>query len=293
MTNEELAERIKAGTVELYEDLWKQVQWLITAKVNSFCTRNQDLCLRRGITGDDLMQAGFLALVDAVQAYDPQAGYSFTTYLKFPLRNQIRATLDGGRIRRTFDAAWMGIESLNSPITVSDGDDLDLREVVPDPDSQKGHEQVDEDIFLTQMHQTLEREMSISCTETQRDVLCAHYFEQRTLAQIAKDFGCSAENVRRIESQGIEQLRKKSIRQLFPFMYPDAGEFAWQGNGLSAFKHNGVSGVEKAVEKAEEKRQHFIQQLESQSEERRQTLAGLSKEETVEYYRKRLQQLRV
>lgn len=292
MTNEELALQIQNGETSLYATLWDQVRLLVARKVNSFALHFPDVCTRCGVTTEDLMQVGFLALVDAVQAYDPEKKYKLTSYLRFPLKKQIQAALSGGRRRGIHvQDPLSACASLDAPIADSDGDTFDLLEVVPDPNGQCEQEQIEDMVFISQLHCALEREIDANCTQIQGNTLRNHYFGRQTLSRIAANLECSTEYVRHIERQAIERLRKKSFKQLFPFIYPDATEFAWIYNSFSSFKHSGVSGVEKAVEKAEEKRRQFFQQVEDRSKERYQALEGLSTDEVIEYYRKSLQHL--
>ena len=63
MTNEELAVRIKQGERDKLEELWNQVERFIWKMANR---RAYSLEGRNGVTAEDLYQAGYLAMVDAV-----------------------------------------------------------------------------------------------------------------------------------------------------------------------------------------------------------------------------------
>jgi len=82
---------------ESLEDLWLFYRYLIRYWALSF--------LRKGETRlydlDDLKQAGFLALCDAVRTYDPEKGYTFTNFLYYKSRDQFRivAGIDKGNCR--------------------------------------------------------------------------------------------------------------------------------------------------------------------------------------------------
>ncbi|MBQ9165894.1 MAG: hypothetical protein IJX71_03090, partial [Oscillospiraceae bacterium] len=78
MTNEELATLAKTGDQDAYSQLWEQVRRLVVGKALRVIramgdTRLADL--------DDLTQAGYLAMVSAVEQFDPETGWKFTTYL--------------------------------------------------------------------------------------------------------------------------------------------------------------------------------------------------------------------
>lgn len=93
MTNEQLVLRIRAG-----EDVGQNMAQL-------YGQMRQDIhgiALRyRGYAEvEDLDQEGYLALYDAVDGYDPAAGYRFLTYARYWIRQRmIRYIQDNGTIR--------------------------------------------------------------------------------------------------------------------------------------------------------------------------------------------------
>ena len=73
MTNEELVSEIKAGRAG-YGELWEQVQRFVRQQAAGYISQNPGLCTGAGVEMEDLLQAGFLALHDAVKGFDPAAG---------------------------------------------------------------------------------------------------------------------------------------------------------------------------------------------------------------------------
>ena len=69
MSNEELAMAIQRGE-NRYEELWEQVRRFVCQQANAY----RLYFPVSTIDTDDLIQAGYLAFVDAVQVYDPDAG---------------------------------------------------------------------------------------------------------------------------------------------------------------------------------------------------------------------------
>lgn len=249
MKCEELAMRIKGGDPGLYSELWEKVRLLIAKRANSFILCAADTCAQCGVTVDDLTQAGFLALADAVKAYDPAKEYAFTTYLTFHLKKHFRATLNGGKRRNDKaapDSLNLGV-SLNAPIGADE--DLTLGDTIPTADQ---CEQVDESIFISQLHDALETEICQNCTPEQALVLRCWFFDGETLQCIADKNGFTRSKVADHQRRALSNLRIKSRHRLMPYMQPEF--YAWRGNSLSAFKNSGASGIERAVEKAEMKR---------------------------------------
>jgi len=74
MSNEELAEKIQNGEKDLLPLLWEQVEKFIYKQAG---IRARQLNGLGGVSVDDLCQAGFLALVDAVESYATEKGMSF------------------------------------------------------------------------------------------------------------------------------------------------------------------------------------------------------------------------
>ena len=78
MTNEELAIRIQDGETELYTQLWDNTKYLLfrimRSKLNSAMIPNH-------ITIDDLRQEMYFALCKAVNYYDREKSFLFSTYL--------------------------------------------------------------------------------------------------------------------------------------------------------------------------------------------------------------------
>lgn len=74
MTNEELVALIQGGDQEKLPQLWEQVERFVAQQAN------RRLVLSGGLGGvefGDLYNAGYLALVAAVDTFDPEAGRSF------------------------------------------------------------------------------------------------------------------------------------------------------------------------------------------------------------------------
>ena len=93
MTNEELAVLIKKGEKQYLPALYMQVERLLWHSVRRYAARCEDRMRARGVTVEDLIQDTFFALVDAVNAFDPDKGFKFTTYLHFPVKNRLRFAL--------------------------------------------------------------------------------------------------------------------------------------------------------------------------------------------------------
>lgn len=107
-TNEELAELIKNGHNEYNYLLWQQIEKIILKKVNIIALRYNDIMKAKGIESCDLLQECYFSFVNAIKAFDKDAGYKFTTYLEYHIKNTINDMLGfrtaSGRIgQKRFD----------------------------------------------------------------------------------------------------------------------------------------------------------------------------------------------
>jgi RNA polymerase sigma factor (sigma-70 family) len=148
----------------------------------------------------DLLQTGRIALVDAVQEYDPARG-SFATFalvkMKSAAHHYARAgryiVRDGGPARASKDAQRLAV-CLDSPIG-DGGETLGDRLVAPAPDPMIA---VDVESLVARL------------PRREREVLRRHYTgEGETLQQIGSSIGLSKERVRQIENDGIAMLRRR------------------------------------------------------------------------------------
>lgn len=85
MTNEEIVQRIKDGDSAALGELYMQVKSFIHRVAWKY----------RGYAElEDLEQEGFLGLYDAIEHYNPAAGYTFLTYAGHWIKQRIRKYID-------------------------------------------------------------------------------------------------------------------------------------------------------------------------------------------------------
>ena len=276
MTNEELAAAIKAGNNALYADLWEQVKRIILTRARRFCVLCDGLCASHGVTVEDLEQCGYLALVDAVNAWTPDSGYRFATFLNLHMKRQFKAALDGGK-RRTAKDLLNCCDSLDKP-TGEDEDGGTVGDFVPsdpeDPDGWFSTEEPDNRIFQGQLKQELHRCLD-SMNQDRAEVLRKRYLDGNTLREVAGDIGKSYQRVQSMERSGLSELRREPyLQRLRPFAeYLDT--LAWRATGLASFQNTGASSVELAIEKVDEKLRQDRERLEQDKEWLRQRFPGI------------------
>lgn len=147
MTNEELAVLIQAGEKERTGQLWEQMERLIYWHCNRYFTLYGERCARAGVTLDDITQEGYLALLDAVEAYDPSSGFKLSSYLKYPLLNRVKSLLGIVKPAPLNDAS-----SINEEV----GEDSTLEDMLEDKTARDAMNGVIDNIWNEQLHATLE-----------------------------------------------------------------------------------------------------------------------------------------
>lgn len=248
MSNEELVAEIQSGAVELMEQLWEQVAGLIKWKAKRIMTVLEG-CPGRGVEFEDLCQSGYLAMVAAVNTYDPAAGGTFSTWLMYHLKNAF-AEATGYRTQKGRQEPLNNYLSLDTPLT-DDADSDDLMDVVADPAGLQWRESLEESMWRKQLQEAVGAALS-TVPEQYREILRLRYWEDMTLEDVGDLRGISKERVRQMENKGIRILRQpKTASQLYSFCDFDF----YSGTGLGAFRYGGMSVQERYLVVEEERKE--------------------------------------
>ncbi|MCI9353035.1 MAG: hypothetical protein HFF58_07280, partial [Lawsonibacter sp.] len=125
MSNEELVKEIQAGSKERLAELWEQVWGLVWRYAHRWARRN-------GTEVEDLVQVGFIAMVQAADTCDVSTGYAFTTWLGVYLKWEF-AQATGQRTQRDRLDPLQNAYSLDTPLIDDEGAPLTLADTLPDP----------------------------------------------------------------------------------------------------------------------------------------------------------------
>lgn len=235
MSNEEIALRIQTGETELMEKLWEGVEKLIRKQANRV---SRALGGRFGAEADDLYQAGYFAVVAAVDTYTADAG-SFVNWLMFHLKTAF-ADASGYRTVKGRRDPMRNSLSLDKPL----GEEMDgavFGNLIPDSLAAATMEAIEETLWREQLHEAMESVLGELPAE-QSTVLRQRYYAQQTLADAAQNLGTTAEEVRKLEGKGLKALRHyKLAKKIRPFYDFDC----YAGTGLGAFRNSGMSVQER------------------------------------------------
>lgn len=240
MSNEELAVLARQGDQQAVSDLWEAVRRLCFRLARRYAS----MLARAGYTAEDMEQECFLAFCAALEAFEPERGNKFTSYLPFHVQNAMRAALG---IRHGGKLPPIPL-SLDGPL--DDAADADTRgELVPDPAAEQAFENAEERLYIGQLHDALE-ECIAMLEERPAAAIRARYYDGLTLAEAGACLGGNAEYARRMERKGLNGLRR--ARQLRQFREQLINEGAYHCTGLSAWRYGG-SVQERLVERLERK----------------------------------------
>jgi DNA-directed RNA polymerase sigma subunit (sigma70/sigma32) len=127
---------------------------------------------RTGVSFTDLIQQGWLGLVQAEQRFDESKGASFNTYAQFWVKREMSDYVRRPRFKEVvgyFEVDYLGVPFIS-------------------PD---------------------ETEHLISLLSGRpREIIIARYLEDKTLTELSKEYDLSVERIRQIESKGLINLRQ-------------------------------------------------------------------------------------
>lgn len=249
-TNEELAALIQNGATEYIPELWEQIAGLVKWKANRLMGV-LDLYGRHGKCGvefDDLLNAGFPAMVEAVETYNPENS-AFSSWFMFYLKKAF-AELTGYRTERQRHEPLNNSISLSAPLS-DDVNPGELADLIPDPQATAMMENTVDALWNNQLHEALEAALS-ALPDNQGEIMRAKFWSGTDRSEIAATMGITPEKVRSLEGQALRTLRKPEhackLIDFYDFSY-------YSGTGLATYQHTGASVQERFLLIQEERRE--------------------------------------
>ena len=240
MTNEELAQRIKAGEKDLIGQLWEQTDRLRRYFIERelIATDKAERAEAAGVAREDLLQESYFALLRAVDVYDPETGFAFSSFLKYPIKNIVNQAL-GLRTEKGRNDPLTNASSFDAPIG-DDDDETFLRylAVKNDPIGE-----ATDRLYREKLREDLERSLA-ELPEREESLIRAVYYEGKTLEQASERIGCSCKYAWELEQEALETLRMKEALQAY--REEIITRHAYHG-GFQRWKDTRVSSVEEAA----------------------------------------------
>ncbi len=224
-------DRIRAQLVDAYHDF---VYFL----ARKFANRGEPL--------DDIVQVGYLGLIKAIERFDPDLGYEFTTFATLTVAGEIKRYFrDKGtaiRFPRRLQELHQAVVRVNEQMKVELGreptvgelaerlgvspDDvteamemgpaympLSLDQPLSSGDGQENRAVADQiggpdaELERVEMRDVLDRAME-HLTPRERAIMAMRFYEQMSQSEIARRLGISQMHVSRLQRAALEQLRK-------------------------------------------------------------------------------------
>lgn len=172
MTNEELVAKLQAGERDQLIPLWDQVRRFAYQQARRWAAAG-----RGGATAEDLVQEGFVALLDALERWRPDAGPFLSMYA---LRLKQAFTLaTGQRTQRDRLDPLQDSTSLDAPLTDSEGDQLYLADVLPDQRAEAEIENVVERDAAAQRNEAIRQALDTLPADQRRVIVLKYWHCQQ------------------------------------------------------------------------------------------------------------------
>lgn len=208
MEASKIAAAVQAGQADQLE-LWEAVRRFAYDRAYRWCRAMEG---RGGMVLEDYIQVAFLALLEALESWDPAAG-AFLTWYGLKLKGAFTEAV-GMRTQRDKRDPIHHALSLDAPLTDSEsGEDFTLADVIEDPYAAAGVEAVAEPDYQRRRTQALATALD-GLTEDQRRAVVLRHCNGLTLDQTAARMGTTRATARAAEQKGLRLLRHPKNREL-------------------------------------------------------------------------------
>lgn len=242
---EDLVHRLKIGEPGAALKLWEAVRRFVGMRATAF-TSHPDCRVRF----DDLMQAGFLAMLDSVEQYDfSRENSSFLSLLTYTLKSHFAA--EAG-IRTSKRDAMQYADSIEDSAYRDNPDGETVGELLPDDGAALSFLGVEYADFLDYCRREIGASLNTLPTKY-ANLLKLHYLEGRTLEEAAPLCGFSSKQAAsEAEYRALRRLERGSHRRalydcLEAFNDFHDYEYAVHRSSVERFYNSGTSSTEAAA----------------------------------------------
>lgn len=205
MTNEELAARAKKHEDLAVLELWEAVRRFVEMKAARYI---REANYNTFAEFEDLVQDGFIAMLDAVEIYDPARGAGFLKVFVYTL--QKRFAEEGGHRSSKCDLLKIA-GSLDDSLHQGEEDGDSVTDALPDPCGEYAFALVEYYDYRRYVRRLLYAALQ-SLTDTQRERIIQYYFHNMKM----EDVGGSLEGRQAISgsiNRGLRYLRRGKYRR--------------------------------------------------------------------------------
>ena len=246
-TNEEIAVLIQNGNREYIPILWERVERLIYQNAYNYYCIHKEAFSACGVELDDLKQAGFFAMLRALEYYDKDSGYKFTTYLNYPMKIEF-AEAGGFRTVKGREEPLNNSISCDAPSIADEEGSASILDMIVDEASLIPFERVIESGYAEYSRAIIEACMRSVLTPQEAEVIRDRYFIGKTYKAIAQATGATTRDIMNTERRALRLLRSpKSAAVLRPLLTSEPT----YSTGLSSFKQKGSATERAAIVEAD------------------------------------------
>ncbi len=193
MDKERMALMIQAGHTEYLTPLWKAVERLCMKLMRVYARR---LRLPHWMDAEDVTQCAYFGFLDAVAAYDPAKGFSFTSYLGFNLRRaavrQSGLTSRKGAYREVSGDAY-----------IDEDESITLFDTIADEQASDSYEAAE----LSDVQERIRAAM-LRLTETERHIMELRFWHGASPGEIASAWGADRSYITTQYNSALRKLRR-------------------------------------------------------------------------------------
>lgn len=171
LSNEQLVELVQSGDRDALLPLWEQVRRLVRKYAGRWAVYGSN-----GVETEDLMQAGFIAVLRAAESFDSSSGNQFTTYLGPFLKTEFTAAA-GRRSRKQQLDPLQSAASLDMPLTVNE-ECFTLASTLEDPAAAAAFEAIEEADRQERLRAAMEEAIGQLAPEQQVAIRSRYYRQE-------------------------------------------------------------------------------------------------------------------
>lgn len=246
MTNEELAVAVKAGREDLITELWEQCVKFIRLQASRWAQAWKGK--RHDFDYDDFVQAGYFALLEAVEKWEPGRGLSFIGFLDLCLKTAF-AEVAGCRTPAQMQDIIYHSSRLESPIPGNQNADKERTLADTIGGQCEALEALEDADFQSYIAKAV-RECLATLPERQRQAIEGHYLQGMNYAAIAADFGVTLSRAQQLAQKGMRQIRRSQDGEKLRRLYFGERNL-YRGTGFQSCKETGISQPEREAMRLE------------------------------------------
>lgn len=245
INTDKIAVEAQKDTAKISE-LWNNIYKLIFMLAKRFHNYYFDRCKSCGVEKDDLIQSGYIAMLEALKYYTPGKGYKFTTYLNRCAQSVFYSMIGYGT-KKQYSDPLNHYQSISTPL--ANETDSTLADIIPDTGASEEMETVEKNIYNQQLKKDLDSARK-TLTDKQNKIIELIYYKGTATAKIAERYDKNRWKIQQLERQALEKLRRnKKLKEYREFIL---NNLSFKGVGILSFKNNGfTSSVERTVMKLE------------------------------------------